>query len=193
MRLLEGELVTLHDATLERTTGGARDHPAAPARFADVLDRYGTRTRYLVDLKDPSPAWEGRIVAGLVRRGLLGRAMVQSFDLDALARLHRRTPSLRIAALYRRADSDALDVAAVPAFACAVGIHHPNVDAAFVAAAHGRGLAVHPWTVDDEPEARRLLALGVDALITNTPAAVRGAYVPQNVRYGPNVAGAAAA
>lgn len=173
VRLLDGELVTLHDPTLERTTGGRRDHPAAPAAFPAVLARYGRRPRYLVDLKDPSPAWEGDVVALLERHGLLDRAMVQSFDLDALRRLHRRRPALRIAALYRRADSVGLDVAAIPSFASAVGVHHPNVDAAFVAAAHRRGLAVHPWTVDDAAEAERLLALGVDALISNVPDVLR--------------------
>jgi glycerophosphoryl diester phosphodiesterase len=169
VRLLGGELVTLHDSTLDRTTGGRWDHPAAPARFEAVLDRYGARTRYLVDLKDPEPAWEREVLALLDRRGLLGRATVQSFDLAALERLHRALPALRIAALYRRADSVGLDPAAIPPFACAVGIHHPNVDAAFVARAHGRGIAVHPWTVDDGAEAERLRTLGVDALITNVP------------------------
>lgn len=175
VRLFAGELVTLHDPTLDRTTGGQWDHPAAPARFEDVLARYGASTRYLVDLKDPSPAWERRVVAALERHGLLERATVQSFDLAALARLHRFAPELRIAALYRRADSAGLDVSAVPRFACAVGVHHPNVDAALVGAAHARGLAVHPWTVDSAPEAGRLLALGVDAVITNVPDVLRAA------------------
>jgi glycerophosphoryl diester phosphodiesterase len=173
VRLFGGELVTLHDPTLDRTTGGRLDHPAAPAAFDAVLARYGRRTRYLVDLKDPSPAWETRVVELLEHHGVVDRAMVQSFDLAALGRLHRRRPSLPIAALYRRADSVGLDVAAIPSFACAVGVHHPNVDAAFVGAAHRRRLAVHPWTVDDAAEAERLLALGVDALITNVPDVVR--------------------
>lgn len=173
MRLLGGELVTLHDPTLDRTTGGRWDHPAAPARFEAVLARYGASTRYLVDLKDPSPAWEARVVEALERHGVLHLATVQSFDLDALARLHRLAPRLRLAALYRRADSVGLAVAEVPRFACAVGVHHPNVDAPFVAAARARGLAVHPWTVDVACEAARLLALGVDAVITNVPDVVR--------------------
>lgn len=168
-----GELVTLHDPTLERTTGGRRDHPAAPAGFEAVLDRYGARTRFLVDLKEPSPAWEGRVVAAIERRGLGRRTMVQSFDLEALERLRRAAPWLALAALYRRATSTELEVASVPAFARAVGVHHPRIDAAFVAAAHARGLAVHPWTVDDAAEAARLLGLGVDALITNAPDVVR--------------------
>ncbi|HEV2814643.1 MAG TPA: glycerophosphodiester phosphodiesterase [Solirubrobacteraceae bacterium] len=146
-----------------------------PPRLEAVLARYGASTRYLVDLKDPVPAWEGRVVGLLDRHGLGRRAMVQSFDLEALERLHRAAPWLAIAALYRRADSVGLEVRAIPRFARAVGVHHPNVDAAFVAAAHARRLAVHPWTVDDAAEAERLVALGVEGVITNVPDVVRPA------------------
>ena len=39
----------------------------------------------------------------------------------------------------------------------------------FIAHAHRAGLGVQVWTVDTEPDARRLLGWGVDALITDRP------------------------
>jgi glycerophosphoryl diester phosphodiesterase len=39
----------------------------------------------------------------------------------------------------------------------------------FVAAAHSRGLAVQPWTIDEEADLRRILSLGVDGINTNYP------------------------
>jgi glycerophosphoryl diester phosphodiesterase len=183
----DGELVLVHDETLQRTVGDDRrvdeltaaeiaalDHDARPVALDAALARYGDATAYLVDLKDPTPAWEDRVVEALDRHGLRHRATFQSFDLDALARLHAADATLPITALYRRADSLELDVDAVPPFAAAFSPCHVAVDAELVGRARARGPGVTPWTVDTPDDAGRLLALGVDALITNRPDVVRG-------------------
>ena len=43
------------------------------------------------------------------------------------------------------------------------------VDEEFIDAAHGAGIAVHVWTINDVDEMARLLDLGVDGIITDTP------------------------
>jgi glycerophosphoryl diester phosphodiesterase len=43
------------------------------------------------------------------------------------------------------------------------------VDERFVEVAHGMGLAVHVWTIDEEDEMERLVGLGVDGVITDRP------------------------
>ncbi len=43
------------------------------------------------------------------------------------------------------------------------------VDERLLRAAHGCGLAVHVWTIDDEREMRELVALGVDGIMTDRP------------------------
>jgi glycerophosphoryl diester phosphodiesterase len=50
----------------------------------------------------------------------------------------------------------------------ALGI--PVVSQDFVVDAHAQGLAVHVWTVNDCEDMRRLLALGVDGIMTDAPA-----------------------
>ena len=45
----------------------------------------------------------------------------------------------------------------------------PLVTRELVAAAHGKGLEVHVWTVDERDEMEALLALGVDGLMTDRP------------------------
>jgi glycerophosphoryl diester phosphodiesterase len=45
----------------------------------------------------------------------------------------------------------------------------PVVDADFVRDAHGNGMAVHVWTIDDAETMRMLLDLGVDGIMTAEP------------------------
>jgi glycerophosphoryl diester phosphodiesterase len=49
---------------------------------------------------------------------------------------------------------------------------HTIVDARFVERAHDHGLAVHVWTIDDPDEAAALVALGVDAIISDRPSLI---------------------
>jgi glycerophosphoryl diester phosphodiesterase len=181
----DGSLVTVHDPTLARTTGDERaveeltgdelrrlDHPAQPTTLEAVLARYGSRTRLFIDLKDPTPQWEHRVLEAIDRHGVADRVTLQSFDTDALVRLHALAPTLAYATVYRRADSVDIDIDAIPAFATGMGPWHPHVDADLVARARARGLAVRPWAVDETEEAERLLALGVAGLFTNLPRVV---------------------
>jgi glycerophosphoryl diester phosphodiesterase len=48
------------------------------------------------------------------------------------------------------------------------------VDEPFVTAAHGCGLAVHVWTIDEADEMRRLVDLGVDGIMTDRPSVLDG-------------------
>lgn len=48
------------------------------------------------------------------------------------------------------------------------------VDRRFVDVAHDMGVAVHVWTIDEAGEMERLLALGVDGIITDRPSVLAG-------------------
>lgn len=48
----------------------------------------------------------------------------------------------------------------------------------FIAKCHSLGLRVDFWTIDDVAEARRLLDLGADGIITNDPAAMKPLFAP---------------
>ena len=54
--------------------------------------------------------------------------------------------------------------------AAALMLHHAVVSPAAVECAHDAGAAVWAWTVDDPAEVQRVVAAGVDAVITNDPA-----------------------
>ena len=178
----DGEIVVLHDPTLARTAGVARavadmtsdelrrlPARARPLTLDSVLERYGSATRYLVELKDPLPEWEGKVVAALERHDLCGRAVLQSFDALALRRIHCGAPHLSVAPLLRRAPRRLSRIEAFAPFACAIGPSHAALSAELVAAARACGLGVRVWTLDEPERIERALSLGVDGVITNAP------------------------
>lgn len=48
-------------------------------------------------------------------------------------------------------------------------VWHGYVTGELMQLAHRRGMAVWPWTIDDEPNMRRFIELGADAIVTNDP------------------------
>jgi glycerophosphoryl diester phosphodiesterase len=181
----DGTLLLVHDRTLLRTAGDPRrvaDLDAValtrlsagvrPLRLDAALRRYGGRCRLLVELKEPGPAWELEATAAIARHGA-SRVVVQSFAPAALERLRRAVPELAVAPLYARGRLRRADLDAAARYAAGIGVEHRDVDADLVAAAHGRGLALRAWTVDEPAEMRRLVGAGVDGLITNVPDVAR--------------------
>ena len=189
-RLADGTPVVVHDRTLARTCGDPRavagllprdlrEIPGAPLELAQVLARYGDRARFLVELKDPSPA-DGPLALEIAEvLGVRDRVAVQSFTHAALKGLRGHGAPLwalypcRLPARWLR-----MDLQRVAGWAAGIAPHAASVDAALVAAAHGRGLGVHAYTVNDPVEMDRLVVLGVDGLITDVPDVARGRATP---------------
>ncbi|MDA8275336.1 MAG: glycerophosphodiester phosphodiesterase [Actinomycetota bacterium] len=59
------------------------------------------------------------------------------------------------------------------------------VDEGLVEAAHGAGLAVHVWTIEEEDEMDRLCDLGVDGIITDRPSVLAGVLERRGERWAP--------
>ena len=190
----DGELLVVHDATLVRTAGDVRrvatlaraDVERLPPRvrplsLAAVFERYGASVRLLVELKDPTPQWEGLVVDVVEQHGMADQVVLQVPGLPALRRLRLRAPRLALSSLHwRRPSSRALE--AVARCATSVGVAHHAVDAGLVAAAHARGLAVSAWTVNSPATIHRVLSAGADGLITDVPdVAVAACAAPASV------------
>lgn len=123
---------------------------------------------------DPDHQMLEPLLALLAGRRHRDRVIVSSFNLETIDHLHALAPALATGYL----------VLAQPTFDHAVALAaerghaavHPFVDvllagdvAASVTRAHGAGLAVNVWTVNDQDAMRTLDAAGVDAVITDVP------------------------
>lgn len=99
-----------------------------------------------------------------------GRIIYSSFNHFNLTALQKINPDAFVAPLY----SDGLVLPWQYAASFGARALHPHFSAVYalenyVAESHALGVRVHAWTADSEADIKRLLELGVDAIITNRP------------------------
>lgn len=182
----DGVVVVHHDRTLERTTG--LQGPLA-ARSAGELSRAGVPTlasvlhrhrdpRVIVEMKDNRPELAQAVVEAVRTADAIERVCLGSFGWRVLREARALEPAIATSAareevrlaLYRSwcrwpVKAPRYQGYQIPEFAGATRVVSPK----FIEHAHAAGLGVQVWTVDTEADARRLLAWGVDALITDRP------------------------
>lgn len=143
----------------------------------ELFRRYGDSTNYYIETKNPedAPGMERRMIA-LIRQYRLGpktaprgRVVIQSFSEPSLRLVHELAPELPLVQLLDTRPEGDLDAAMahIAGYAEGLGPDQRLVDADWMRAAHAHCLAVHPYTVNETEEMRRLLALGVDGMFTN--------------------------
>jgi glycerophosphoryl diester phosphodiesterase len=120
----------------------------------------------------PPPEEFARLVLDAIRRHKLEkRVIVQSFDFRTLHAMKKLAPEIPLAALFQ---GDSRDFATIAREAGA-GTAAPNyklVTKEKVEQAHKAGLKVVPWTPNLPDEWKALIEAGVDAIITDDPAAL---------------------
>jgi glycerophosphoryl diester phosphodiesterase len=182
-----GPLLVAHDwADAERRE---------PITLAQALDAFASppleHVRPNLDLKVAGR--EDEVVAALRERHLIERAMVSTMEVDSVAWLRDAAPGLdrgwtlpKVSRDWSRkralrpiflAGSASLRTR-LPAIvrrrapelgAWAVWVYHPLITRRLVEAAHGVGVAVIAWTVDERGRAERLAAIGADGICSNDP------------------------
>jgi glycerophosphoryl diester phosphodiesterase len=184
----------MHDAELARTTGEAgvagdrawaelsrldagswhgRAHAGEPLPTLEAVARYLRRNGYALDLEiKPTPKHEahtGRLVALEVARLWAGAPtppLLSSFWPQALAGAREGDPSLPRALLLDRFWDGWFEMARQ--LGC-VGVitSFEMMDGPLFEKLRGAGLRAAAYTVNDAEEARRLIALGVDSIVTD--------------------------
>lgn len=162
-----------------------RQQPAPGARIPTLDEVFALAPRgafwFNVEMKSqparpelqPEPEKYAQLVVAAIRRHRLEqRVIVQSFDFRLLRALRQAAPELRRAALYAGLPRDFAELAREAGEAPIVSPHYSLVTAERVKAAHAAGLQVVPWTANTPEVWDRLIEAGVDAIITDDPAAL---------------------
>ena len=120
----------------------------------------------------PAPSAFVDLLMDVVKdKNLEDHTIIQSFDFRTLQYLHQKFPAVRTAMLIEDYDRRSLDEQ-LSALGFVPTIYSPAAVLATrerIEACHQKHMLVIPWTVNTVAEMKRLVALGVDGLISDYP------------------------
>jgi len=144
-------------------------------RLEQVFHRYGPKQRYVVEVKSgpgmPHGTMARRIAKLASAFGVAGRCLIASFDAEFMKRMRETDRDAALSFIFDHAVALPAPGQPAPLFP-PVDAMAPRLDLvtpALLQQAAAAGLSVHPWTVDEPDEVRRLLAAGVASITTNAP------------------------
>lgn len=190
----DGEVVVAHDERVDRVSDGQgfiREMSLAELKALDFgvhFEQYrGARIPTLrevyallaptgltvnVELKTTDfeyPGIEQKCVDLAREMGMTQRVLYSSFNFKSLDRVKAIDPALPVGLLYSAPLEDTL--ATVRAHSAqAVHAHYRLLyEPGMMDMLKQAGVWAHPWTVDEPEDVRRLMAAGIEAVITNRP------------------------
>lgn len=187
----DGEVVVIHDEKVDRTTSGigfVKDFTYKELRkfnankkgmkkepipsLQEVLEWLQTNQLYCnIELKNGKFRYEGmeeKVIALIRKYQLSDRIIFSSFNHYSIVYCYRLAPEIETAPLY----SEGLYMPWVYAQSIRAKGIHPKLAAApdaIIQNARENGIAVRPYTVNNEEDMRRLYQINCTALITDDP------------------------
>jgi len=180
----DGVPVLMHDLTVDRTTNGSGAVAALTLDDLRALDAGGERVPTLTEVLEltvgnallvaeiKAPGGEQAIVEAIRSAGALAQVMVWSFipgALEAVRRVEPAIPGGLLVAPQAMISWPSMRDLALRLGLQAVSLFHAGITDEMVRAARLSALTVYAWTADAEADIERLIALGVDGIVTNFP------------------------
>ncbi|WP_422479027.1 glycerophosphodiester phosphodiesterase [Pleomorphochaeta sp. DL1XJH-081] len=192
----DGQLVVIHDETVDRTTDGSglvsaysmaelgKLNASSPLPAYTAITRIPSFEEYCawaastagvvtnVELKSSViyyPDLERKALDMVIRYGLEGRVFFSSFNHLSILEIKRMAPHIPCGALV---EQQGLKYAGYYCEKFGFDYFHPgrpSVTKESVAECHAHGIAVNVWTVNTVDDYRMMEAIGVDGVFTNYP------------------------
>ena len=192
----DARVVAIHDSTLDRTTTGhglVHLRSLEEVRALDAGAWFGSRSAesfagervptldeilrfakerdviFYLEIKSDA-AWgvEHAVVAALRDSGEAARVIILSFDPATLESVHRLDSTMMTGYLCEHPSNDLVE-RSVRAGARQIVPRGDLVTPALVEKAHRAGLQVVAWTINEPEQMRRLIAAGVDGIMSDYP------------------------
>lgn len=118
----------------------------------------------------PRPAeFAQRVLSAIDSLGLGERVIIQSFDPAVLMAMHGLAAEMPMALLVENTDGVDANLQRLSFKPAIYSPHFSMADAQLLRDLRGRGIALNVWTVNEPADIQRMIALGVDGIISDYP------------------------
>lgn len=118
----------------------------------------------------PEPEEFVRLVMDVVKnKGIEQRLVLQSFDLRPLVILHNSYPEICLSYLIENVNSIGKNIRNLGFVPDIYSPYYKLIRQSTIKKAHGKGIKIVPWTVNDTETMIKLINLGVDGIISDYP------------------------
>ncbi|HMB97321.1 MAG TPA: glycerophosphodiester phosphodiesterase family protein [Balneolaceae bacterium] len=101
--------------------------------------------------------------------GIMDRAIIQSFDVNTLIAMHEIDPDVTLALLVENRDSPEANLQKLGFTPDIYSPYYRLVNQTLIEKGDQLVMKIIPWTINEVPEMKRLLEMGVDGIITDYP------------------------
>ena len=123
------------------------------------------------DTRHPSPAvFAGLLLDVLHQKNIVNRTIIQSFDVRPLQFIHNNHSEIKLSYLVEKPDLSLDQQLLLLGFT--PDIFSPNylmINKKLVKDCHQKNIKIIPWTVNTLDEMNKLIAMGVDGIISDYP------------------------
>ncbi|EEK44654.1 glycerophosphodiester phosphodiesterase [Bacillus paranthracis] len=140
----------------------------------EVIEVFGHDANYYIETKSPDeyPGMEEKLLEIINHYEIQDKVIIQSFSEESLQKIHNLNINIPLVQLlsYKKAiQLTELEIKKYKTYCIGLGMNYKYIDSAYVKKIKKHGLEVHPFTVDNEQDMKRLLLWGVDGIFTNYP------------------------
>ncbi|WP_259417687.1 glycerophosphodiester phosphodiesterase [Bacillus toyonensis] len=140
----------------------------------EIIEMFGHNANYYIETKSPDeyPGMEEKLLEIIKYYQISDKVIIQSFSEESLQKihsLHANIPLVQLLSYQKSVQLNELEIEKYKTYCIGLGMNYKYIDSAYVKKIKKQGLEVHPFTVDNEKDMKKLLSWGVDGMFTNYP------------------------
>ncbi|MFC7395333.1 glycerophosphodiester phosphodiesterase [Scopulibacillus cellulosilyticus] len=152
--------------------------------LGEIIQTFGRSANYYIETKSPDvyPGMEEKLLNILNKYKLIGpnsqsgKVIIQSFSKDSLLKIHSmdaNIPLIQLLSYSQNAEISQNEINNIKKYAVGVGPNYQAINRGYVQKVRNNGLLIHPYTVNDKDDMKKLLDWGVTGMFTNYPDVLR--------------------